>query len=72
VVDPPRSGLGENVVRGLAGLGAHRLIFISCDPATAARDLAGLVKHGYQIAQTHLIDLFPQTYHMETVFQLVR
>ena len=72
VVDPPRSGLGESVVRSLAGLGAHRLFCISCDPATASRDLAGLLRHGYQIAQAHLVDLFPQTYHLETVFELVR
>lgn len=72
VVDPPRSGLGESVVRGLAELGAHHLIFISCDPATASRDLAGLIRHGYQIARAHLVDLFPQTYHLESVFGLVR
>jgi 23S rRNA (uracil1939-C5)-methyltransferase len=72
VVDPPRSGLGECVVQSLAGLGAHRMTYISCDPATVSRDLAGLLRTGYQIEQVHLMDLFPQTYHLETVFHLVR
>jgi 23S rRNA (uracil1939-C5)-methyltransferase len=72
VVDPPRSGLGETVVQSLAGLGAHRMTYISCDPATASRDLAGLLSAGYRIEQAHLVDLFPQTYHLESVFHLAR
>jgi 23S rRNA (uracil1939-C5)-methyltransferase len=72
VVDPPRSGLGKNVVQSLVGLGAHRITYISCDPATASRDLAGLLSAGYRIEQVHLIDLFPQTYHLESVFHLAR
>jgi 23S rRNA (uracil1939-C5)-methyltransferase len=72
VVDPPRSGLGENVVQSLVGLGAHRMTYISCDPATGSRDLAGLLSAGYRIEQVHLVDLFPQTYHLESVFHLAR
>ena len=72
VVDPPRSGLGEPVVRSLAGLGAHRITYVSCDPATVSRDLVGLLAAGYSIEQVHLVDLFPQTYHIESVFHLVR
>lgn len=72
VVDPPRGGLGENVVRGIAGLQAPRLIYVSCDPATLARDLAGLLKAGYRVEQAHLVDLFPQTYHLESVIHLTR
>jgi 23S rRNA (uracil1939-C5)-methyltransferase len=72
VVDPPRSGLGESVVQSLVGLGAHRVTYISCDPATVSRDLAGLLSAGYRIEQVHLVDLFPQTYHLESVFHLVR
>jgi 23S rRNA (uracil1939-C5)-methyltransferase len=72
VVDPPRSGLGKSVVQSLVGLGAHRITYISCDPATASRDLAGLLSAGYRIEQVHLIDLFPQTYHLESVFHLAR
>jgi 23S rRNA (uracil1939-C5)-methyltransferase len=72
VVDPPRSGLGESVVQSLVGLGAHRMTYISCDPATVSRDLAGLLSAGYRIEQVHLVDLFPQTYHLESVFHLAR
>jgi 23S rRNA (uracil1939-C5)-methyltransferase len=72
VVDPPRAGLGEAVVRRLAGLGAARMIYVSCDPATSSRDLAGLLGAGYRVQQAHLVDLFPQTYHLESVFHLVR
>jgi len=72
VVDPPRSGLGESVVQSLVGLGAHRMTYVSCDPATVSRDLAGLLCAGYRIEQVHLVDLFPQTYHLESVFLLAR
>ena len=72
VVDPPRSGLGERVARLLATLGAPRVVYVSCDPATLARDLLILLEHGYRIEQVHLVDLFPQTYHLETVVHLAR
>jgi 23S rRNA (uracil1939-C5)-methyltransferase len=72
VVDPPRHGLGETVVRRLAGLGAGRMVYVSCDPATLSRDLAGLLGAGYRIQQAHVVDLFPQTYHLESVFHLTR
>lgn len=71
VVDPPRFGLGERVARMLARLGAPRVIYVSCDPATLARDLKILIGSGYRIEQLHLVDLFPQTYHLETVVHLV-
>ncbi len=72
VVDPPRSGLGERVARLLATLGAPRLAYVSCDPATLARDLVPLLAAGYRVEQVHLVDLFPQTYHLESVVHLVR
>jgi len=72
VVDPPRSGLGERVARKLATLGAPRVVYVSCDPATLARDLVVLLAAGYRIEQVHLVDLFPQTYHLETVVHLGR
>ena len=72
VVDPPRSGLGERVARGLATLGAPRVVYVSCDPATLARDLLTLLGSGYRIQQVHLVDLFPQTFHLETVVHLAR
>ena len=72
VVDPPRSGLGASVIQSLVMLGAPRMTYVSCDPATLSRDLGGLLKSGYRVEQAHLVDLFPQTYHLESVFHLVR
>ena len=72
VVDPPRTGLGERVARQLASLGTPRLTYVSCDPATLARDLVPLLAAGYQIEQMHLVDLFPQTFHIESIVHLRR
>ncbi len=72
VVDPPRGGLGDRVARLLAGVDAPRVTYVSCDPATLARDLVPLQAAGYRIDQVHLVDLFPQTYHLESVLHLVR
>jgi 23S rRNA (uracil1939-C5)-methyltransferase len=72
VIDPPRSGLGDSVARALASLAAPRLTYVSCDPATLARDLVPLLAAGYQVEEAHLLDLFPQTYHLETVLHLAR
>jgi 23S rRNA (uracil1939-C5)-methyltransferase len=72
VVDPPRSGLGARVIKGLVKLKAPRITYVSCDPATLSRDLARLLQSGYRIEEAHLVDLFPQTYHLESVFHLIR
>jgi 23S rRNA (uracil1939-C5)-methyltransferase len=72
IVDPPRSGLGDRVARALASADAPRLTYVSCDPATLARDLGPLQAAGYRVEEVHLVDLFPQTYHLESVLQLVR
>ena len=72
IVDPPRSGLGEKVIRGLVKLNAPRIIYVSCDPATLSRDLGRMLPSGYRLEEAHLVDLFPQTYHLESVFHLVR
>ena len=72
VVDPPRSGLGDRVAGALASANAPRITYVSCDPATLARDLVPLQAAGYRVEAAHLVDLFPQTYHLETIVQLVR
>src|SRR5579864_2914273 len=70
LADPPRSGLGKTVVAQLARLGPPRLTIVACDPATLARDLAGLVNAGYRIDEMTMVDLFPQTFHIEAIVQL--
>ena len=70
VADPPRGGLDDGVVRALAGLGPPRITYVSCDPSTLARDLRTFVSLGFRIVGAHLVDLFPQTFHIESVFQL--
>jgi 23S rRNA (uracil1939-C5)-methyltransferase len=72
VVDPPRGGLGERVSRSLAELRTPAVTYVSCDPATLARDLVVLLAAGYHVEQAHLVDLFPQTFHLETVLHLTR
>ena len=72
LLDPPRAGLGKAVVRRLAELQPRQLVIVACDPATLARDLAGLVASGYGIARMAMVDLFPQTYHLEAIVHLRR
>jgi 23S rRNA (uracil1939-C5)-methyltransferase len=72
VVDPPRAGLGDRVARALARSDAREIIYVSCDPTTLARDLVHLLAGGYRLDQVHLVDLFPQTFHLETVVRLTR
>jgi 23S rRNA (uracil1939-C5)-methyltransferase len=70
LADPPRAGLGKDVVAHLVRLAPPRMTIVSCDPATLARDLAGLT--GYRIDSLTLVDLFPQTFHLEAVVRLTR
>jgi 23S rRNA (uracil1939-C5)-methyltransferase len=70
LLDPPRAGLGKAVVQRLIGLRPPRVTIVACDPATLARDLAALLASGYRIEKMTLVDLFPQTYHLETVVRL--
>ncbi len=72
VLDPPRAGAGPKVVAEIARLGPPRIAYVSCDPATLARDARGLVSAGYDLAWVQPVDLFPQTYHIETVSLFLR
>ena len=67
VMDPPRAGIGTEACNLIAATNAPNLVYVSCDPTTLSRDLATLVKSGYTLQQVHLLDLFPQTFHLETV-----
>lgn len=71
LADPPRAGLGKLVVRELVRIRSPRVTIVSCDPATLARDLRGLLDAGYRMEKVTLVDLFPQTFHLETVVALV-
>jgi 23S rRNA (uracil1939-C5)-methyltransferase len=72
VVDPPRAGLGAETTSLLVGIGAPSIVYVSCDPATLARDLRTLIEAGYTLGSVTLADLFPQTYHLESVVELHR
>jgi 23S rRNA (uracil1939-C5)-methyltransferase len=72
VVDPPRAGLGAETTSLLAAVGAPTIVYVSCDPATLARDLRALIGSGYVLSSVALADLFPQTFHLESVVELRR
>jgi 23S rRNA (uracil1939-C5)-methyltransferase len=72
VVDPPRHGLTNPVLDDLNRLRVRRLAYVSCDPTTLARDVAALCRSAYRMRSVHLVDQFPQTFHMETVVHLER
>ena len=69
-VDPPRKGLNAAAIEAIARMSPQRLVYISCDPATLARDLAHLKAHGFRITSTTAADLFPRCAHVETVVLL--
>ena len=73
VVDPPRAGLAEDVVAQLSEQSARRIAYVSCDPATLARDLERFERAGsYRVKSVSPVDLFPQTFHVENVTILER
>jgi 23S rRNA (uracil1939-C5)-methyltransferase len=67
IVDPPRSGLGSDVTTQLTKVRPQTIVYVSCDPATLSRDLHALVESGYHLRTMHMVDLFPQTFHLESV-----
>jgi 23S rRNA (uracil1939-C5)-methyltransferase len=70
VLDPPRAGAESAVIKGILDLGPAQISYVSCDPATLARDLKKLVASGYIVSSVAAFDLFPQTHHVETVVRL--
>jgi 23S rRNA (uracil1939-C5)-methyltransferase len=72
VLDPPRTGTANSVIGSLVELGAPLVRYVSCDPATLARDIGPLLAAGYRIEEAHLFDLFPETFHIESVMLLAR
>lgn len=72
IVDPPRAGLENGVAEQLTAISPRRIIYVSCDPSTLARDLARLDSAAYTVIELHLFDMFPETYHIESVVLLER
>ena len=72
VLDPPRSGCPKSVIRWVGEHTSEAILYVSCDPATLARDLAHLDELGWQVDTVQPVDLFPQTFHIETLVKLTR
>lgn len=72
VLDPPRVGAGRDVVRSMAALDPGRIVYVACDPAALARDVAYLAEEGYRLQDVRGYDLFPMTHHVEAVAVLTR
>jgi len=71
IIDPPRSGLNERIIREISNLSRIRkLVYVSCNPSTLSRDIATFHKYGINMERAKVIDMFPQTYHVETVAYL--
>ena len=69
ITDPPRAGMDEKVIEMLLQIAAPAIVYVSCNPATQARDLA-LLGERYQVEKVQPVDMFPQTYHVENVVRL--
>ena len=72
VLDPPRKGVDHQVVVAALALAPRRVVYVSCDPATMARDLAKLAGGGYQLVEVQPVDMFPHTAHIECVALMER
>lgn len=72
VVDPPRKGCDEVTLQAMIKMNPGRIVYVSCDPATLARDLKGLCENGYEVKEIQPVDMFPQTHHVESVVRLSR
>lgn len=72
IVDPPRAGCQPDILNWLSSHVKRQLLYVSCNPTTLARDLKSLVEQGWRVQTVQPIDMFPQTYHIETVVSLVR
>jgi 23S rRNA (uracil1939-C5)-methyltransferase len=72
IVDPPRAGLSQKVVRRIIEAGPQRVVYVSCNPTTLAPNAAQLVQAGYRLVRVRPVDMFPQTPHIECVAELAK
>ena len=71
IIDPPRAGMHKDVVKQVLELGAGRMVYVSCNPATLARDLQ-MMQESYRLEEVQPVDMFPHTYHVEAVARLTK
>ncbi len=71
IIDPPRTGMHKNVVKQILDMAPAKIIYVSCNPATMARDL-GMMKDNYKVLEVQPVDMFPHTYHIESVARIER
>ena len=71
-VDPPRKGLGEDVIAAIDQMAPKQVVYVSCDPATLGRDVKRFAGVGYMLREAVAVDMFPRTAHVETVVSLER
>ena len=71
IIDPPRAGMHKDVLAKVMELGTEKIIYVSCNPATMARDVAEM-RQDYHIAEIQPVDMFPQTFHIEAIAKLIR
>ena len=72
IIDPPRAGMHKDVLAGVMELATERVVYVSCNPATLARDLGQMGQETYKVVEIQPVDMFPHTYHIEAVAKLVR
>ena len=72
VVDPPRPGVHKDAIRDISGFGANEIVYISCNPRTLVLDLKGFEAYGYKVEKVKLMDMFPNTPHVETMVKLIK
>ena len=72
VVDPPRKGMEEAAVEAVCSMSPEHIVYVSCDPATLARDLLRFTSLGYSLCEVTAVDMFPRTRHVECVVKLTR
>jgi len=71
IIDPPRAGMHKHVLARVMELGTERVVYVSCNPATMARDI-GHMSQDYELVEIQPVDMFPHTYHIEAIAKLVR